>query len=687
VNKTFSKLWFFWFASILLWLKTHFVQRLYFDLPVKSLFQEMILLISPISSIIFLLWLCLFLSSKRQNGSIVFISIITSFILFANVVYYRFFNDFITLPVLFQISNMGDLGDSALGLMRLSDLFIFADVLLLLTVILVKKPPQMPIRRQSLKYMLAASIAVFLVNWGLAEIVRPQLLTRTFDRQILVKSIGAYNYHIYDIVLNSKTKTQKAFASSSELTDVENYVKEEKPAPPPEEKSDLFGIAKGKNVILISMESTQSFVINNTLFGQEITPFLNDFIKDSFYFEQFYHQTGQGKTSDAEFIIDNSLYPLPRGAVYFTHSQNEYNSTPKILDQYGYYSASFHANDRSFWNRDIMYQNLGYDHFFAKEDYNVTEENSVGWGLKDKPFFEQSVPLMKTLPQPFYAKLLTLTNHHPFRLGEEDQSLPLYNSGDGTVDRYFGTVRYTDQALELFVNRLKEEGLYNNSIIVIYGDHYGISANHNRAMSQFMGKEINPYEHVQLQRVPFIIHIPGVEGKVISRAAGQIDVRPTLLHLLGIEGHNEIDFGHNLFADNQDPLVVLRDGSFITNTHLYTENTCYQARTGLTAQKDACEPYLEKAENQLAYSDKIIYGDLMRFNESIRERSEDPLAGKYHYYFETYKREQDPDDAGQGGEGRVYPPMKEGMPKDMPEILQEKILRLFYEEQKTQSNE
>lgn len=156
------------------------------------------------------------------------------------------------------------------------------------------------------------AIAISFANLGLAETERPQLLTRTFDREMLVKNIGTYNYHLYDLFLQSKSSAQRALADGSELVDIENYIRANYKKP----DEEMFGIAKGKNVILISMESTQSFVINNTVNGEEITPFLNDFIKESYYFENFYHQTGQGKTSDSEFLVDNSLYPLGRGAVF-----------------------------------------------------------------------------------------------------------------------------------------------------------------------------------------------------------------------------------------------------------------------------------------------------------------------------------------------------------------------------------
>ncbi len=543
------------------------------------------------------------------------ISFLSSALLFMNVVFYRFFNDFITVPVLFQTSNMGALGGSAFGLLNLVDILIFMDFFLLAFVFIRMKLPQVSLTGRKLKAVLICGIVVFIVNLGLAEIVRPQLLTRTFDRGILVKSIGTYNYHLYDLFINSKTRAQKAFATSSGFDDAEKYVKLEKPVEEQVKHSDLFGIAKGKNIIVVSLESTQNFVINNTVYGKEITPFLNEFIQESYYFDNFYHQTGQGKTSDAEFMVDNSLYPLPSGAVYFTHSQNEYNATPKILKPLGYYSAVFHANNKTFWNRDIMYQSLGYDRFFSSTDYIINEDNSVGWGMKDIPFVEQTIPLMQSLKQPFYSRLLTLTNHHPFSLSKADEMIPEFGSDDGTVNRYFTTVRYEDEAMKLFINGLKAAGLYDNSIIILYGDHYGISANHDKAMSEYLGKEITPYEHIQLQKVPLVIHIPGTEGKRISRAAGQIDIRPTLLGLLGIEGANEMDFGHDLFVENKDPLVVLRDGSFITANNVYTAETCYRNDGGIEVDSANCAPFIEKAENELNYSDKIIYGDLMRFSE------------------------------------------------------------------------
>ncbi|MBB5324700.1 phosphoglycerol transferase MdoB-like AlkP superfamily enzyme [Anoxybacillus tepidamans] len=615
MGKSIKKHRFLLLATVWLWLKTYIVYKTSFDIEIESWVQELILFINPLSFLLFIFGFSLFMKEKSRNRYIVAMSLFITALLYVNVMFYRFFNDFITLPVLFQTSNMGDLGNSVFELFRFTDLLLFADVVLFAW--LVRKKSSFvsfePVTKKERHVYILTLVAVALLNLGLAEAERPQLLTRTFDRKMLVKNIGMYNYLIYDAVLQSKTKAQRALADSSELADIENYIRANEKAP----NKQLFGIAKNRNVIIVSMESLQSFVINNTVNGQEITPFLNDFIKQSYYFDNFYHQTGQGKTSDAEFLIENSLYPLGRGAVFFTNATNEYNATPEILKNYGYYTAVFHANNKSFWNRDVMYQSLGYDRYFSLNDFDVNEENSVGWGLKDKYFFEQSIAYLKTLPQPFYTKFITLTNHFPFELGEEDRMVPEYTSNSRTLNRYFPTVRYMDESLKLFIESLKKEGLYQNSIIILYGDHYGISENHNEAMAQYLGKqEITPFDHVQLQRVPLIIHIPGVtdrDPKVISKVSGQIDVKPTLLHLLGIDTKNDLHFGQDLFAKDKLDFVVLRDGSFVTKDYVYKDNVCYDKKTGLKTDISYCEPYVEKAKQELDYSDKIVYGDLLRF--------------------------------------------------------------------------
>lgn len=602
-------------AIVLTWLKTFVVYHISFDLKLENIMQHIILLINPLSFILLFFGISLFFTKeKTQRRFILTGATILSIVLYANVVFYRFFTDFITLPVLFQTSNFGDLGGSATSSIYFTDIFYFADVILLF--ILARKIAKLPVQSQVKKihrkayYVFAA--AIFFLNLGLAEIERPQLLTRSFDREMLVKNIGTYNYHIYDAYVQSKSQAQRAFADGSELVEVNNYVR----ANHVENQSPLEGIAKDKNIIVVSMESLQNFVINEEMNGEVITPFLNELTQDedTMYFSNFYHQTGLGKTSDSEFIVENSLYPLGGGAVFFTHGGNTYNSLSERLGENGYHTSVMHANNKSFWNRDMMYKSLNVEKFFDIESYTVEEGQAVNWGMKDIPFFEQSVQLMKDIPQPFYTRMITLTNHYPFTLDEEDKMIPEYDSNSGTLNRYFQTVRYMDESLRVLFDKLKAEGLYENSIIVMYGDHYGISENHNKAMSQYLGEEVTPFVSQGLQEVPLFIHIPdsGLGGERTD-IAGQIDLRPTILHMAGIETSKDIQLGTDLFAEDREQKVVFRDGGFVTEDLVYTKNTCYDAKTGLEIEVATCQEEADAANQELSYSDQLINGDLLRF--------------------------------------------------------------------------
>lgn len=624
MKKRWRTLPLFLLAGILFGLKSYIVYRFVFNIEIDNVLQEVIIFANPfITSIIFFGLSIWFQSAKSQKMFIRYSALVGTTIIYFNVLFYRSFTDFLTIPQLFQTSNLSDLTSSILVLIKWYDILLFLDVFIIWYICSRLSNAFFP-KYQKRNKVLALVISLILLsgNFLLAEMERPQLLSRAFDREYLVKNIGLFYYHVYDIVMHSKMRTQKVLADSNDLKTIKDYIQKEIRS---NKQSELFGIAEGRNIIFISAESIQSFVIDNELHGEEITPFLNRLIRDpdTFYFNHFYHQTAQGKTSDSEFITENSLYPLSSGAVFFTHGQNDYHAMPEILKQHDYQSVVFHANTDTFWNRNQMYESLGIQTFYDKDYYNVTEENEVGWGLKDKEFFTQSMPYLTDLQQPFYAKFITLTNHFPFELEEHERTLEPFNSNSNTLNNYFPTVRYMDEAIEQFFNQLKAADLYENSIIVIMGDHDGISANHNKAMAMYLEKEeISPYDYMKLQRVPFFIHIPGYgKGEKISKVAGQIDVKPTILHLLGIKTDHDIYFGNDLFHDDHKGFIVQRNGSFVSEDYIYAGEICYDRKTGdvlgeeseISNDETPCSEIKEKVEEELIYSDQIIYGDLFRF--------------------------------------------------------------------------
>ncbi|MDQ0257311.1 phosphoglycerol transferase MdoB-like AlkP superfamily enzyme [Evansella vedderi] len=593
-----------------LWLKTFLVSSITFTININQYFEAIIFAVNPLIFLSIIFGLGLFFKPKLQFKYFFTITLLLTSVLYANVVYYREFSDIITLPMLLMSSNMGDLSTSIVALINWFDIFYFLDIIVI-AYFFFKRPVWIKAIKVPFKESKAVITTVLIVITIIISQVNALDKAHAFNRQQLIQSLGLYNFYIYDALVQTQTSTQTVFAEKEDLTSILDFLDEKRVAP----NEDLFGIAEDMNVIVVSLESVESFVIGETLHGEEITPFLNELIEDSFYFENFYYQTGQGKTSDAEFLVNTSLYPLGRGAVFLTHAENEYRGLPQTLANRGYYTANFHANDISFYNRHIMYPNLGYDHTYSFGDYDISLLNSVGWGMKDIDFVEQTMDYMAEIPEPFYSTLLTLTNHFPYELDEEDHFIEPFDSESDIVNQYFPTVRYTDEAMRIMVDRLKEEGLYENTMLVMYGDHYGIAKSHYEELSKFLGKEITLHEEIKLERVPLIIHIPGVEGKILNTISGQVDVMPTLLNLLGIPEGEHIMFGNDLFTKERENFAVLRDGTVITDELIFTNEICLDYETGEERPLDDCEDIREKGLLELYYSDQLIYGDLLRFDE------------------------------------------------------------------------
>ncbi|WP_452595945.1 LTA synthase family protein, partial [Shewanella oncorhynchi] len=161
-----------------------------------------------------------------------------------------------------------------------------------------------------------------------------------------------------------------------------------------------------------------------------------------------------------------------------------------------------------------MYKNMGYQNFFDKSYFDAAGDRSIGYGLKDKLLFKDSVKYLEQMQQPFYAKFITVTNHFPFEMDSEDTDFPKADTADSSVNNYFQSAHYLDQSVEEFFAYLKSSGLYDKSIIVLYGDHYGISNTRNLDLAPLLGKSADDwtaYDDAQMQRVPFMVHIPGVK--------------------------------------------------------------------------------------------------------------------------------------------------------------------------------
>ena len=619
-------------------LKTYFSYYVDFSLGVKGLVQNLILLMNPYSLIALILSIFLFFKGKKAYWFIFIGGFLLTFLLYANVVYFRFFSDFLTFSTLNQASNVESMGGAVSASFKWYDFVYFLDTIVYLFILIFKRSwlDKRVFSKKFVPVVMAASIALFFLNLAFAETDRPELLTRTFDHKYLVKYLGPYNFTVYDGVKTIQNNQQKALASEDDLTRVLNYTKQKNTEPNPE----YYGIAKKKNIIKIHLESFQTFLINKKVNGKEVTPFLNKLStgNDDFrYYPNFFHQTGQGKTSDSEFTMDNSLYGLPQGSAYSLKGDNTYQSLPAILDQKeGYTSDVMHGDYKTFWNRDQIYKHFGIDKFYDATYYDMSDENVVNLGLKDKPFFKASAEYQSKMKQPFYSHLITLTNHYPFTLNSEDASIDKPNTGDSTVDGYIQTAHYLDQALEQYINDLKTKGLYDDSVIMIYGDHYGISENHNNAMEKLLGEQITPAKFTDLNRTGFWLKIPGKNGTVDETYAGQMDVMPTILHLVGIDSKNYLMLGTDMLSKDHNDVIPFRNGDFITKDYKFVNGKVYSNKNNelITTPPKDLEKNKKQVEKDLEMSDDVLNGDLFRFYNNPDFKKINP--SKYDYKIGPY---------------------------------------------------
>lgn len=644
-----TRLGFFTLLAVLLWLKNILAFAVDLKVGLDNALQYFIVAINPIASTLLLLSVALYIRRKTPSYvTMLFIYTVMTILLYANVNYYREFTDFITINTMLGAGKVSSgLGESALRLFRWYDLFYFIDIIGLIAALAFKKIKMQvaPVRARMAFAMTAFSIMIFSGNLFLAESDRPQLLSRTFSNDYLVKYLGVNTFTAYDAVQTYKTNQVRAKASATDLDAVKSYVREHYAAP----DDSLFGIAKGRNVIYIHLESTQQFVINYKLkdangVEHEVTPFLNSLYNSNstYSFDNFFHQVKAGKTSDAETLMENSLFGLDQGSL-FTQlgGKNTFQSAPNILEQtQGYTSAVFHGNVGNFWNRNETYKSFGYDYFFDSSYYDVTDENSFQYGLMDKQFLSQSVQYLEKLQQPFYSKFILVSNHFPYsELSGDESGFPLATTNDKTINNYFATENYMDTAIKEFFDYLKASGLYDNSIIVLYGDHYGISNSRNEELASLLGKTADTwtdYDNAQMQRVPYMIHIPGTtSGGVNHTYGGEVDALPTLLHLLGVDTSKYIQLGQDLLSKDRDQVVAFRDGNFVTPNYTYYGGTLYENATGtaVTEQSDELKAQVKawkkQVEEQLSTSDTINNGDLLRFYTDSGLTTIDP--SKYSY--------------------------------------------------------
>ncbi len=551
---------------------------------------------------------------KQKYKTAVFLAfyILISVVMFADVMYYNYYNQTVSVAQIWQIKNVAKVPKSFVATFIPASILLFTDI-----PVIISSFKRYTIRKMSahkpdkgMRRNLSVLAGIFLFLFVSINPFNNLMIARFTGSEFFVNHIG----DIYD---NTVGRLFEKNINEKEVMDIIDKNKNET------EATELRGIAEGRNVIMIQIEAFQNFLINKSYNNVELTPNLNRLIGgDSLYFDNFYTNIGKGNTADAEFSALNSLYPVIERECYTLYQDNNYDGLPWKLKDRGYQTFAVHGYEGDFWNRKNAYPNQGIDTFYALEDLDSSD--TIGLGISDESMFKQSVSIMKNYNSPFFAFLITLTNHHPFEISESLSEIPILpEDEDSKFAAYLQTSHYTDKAIGMFLDELKAAGLYDNSIIILYGDHHGLNKDmddNDIYMGRFLGRE---YDYDEMMRVPLIIHIPqsGI-NRTISTVSGQIDIYPTLANLLNIDYNPDYVLGQDVVNATEGFVAFtayMLKGSFVTDGVMYEmsrENVfevgrAWNPSTGQELNVSDYEDYYNRAMDLKTASKEILLQNLI----------------------------------------------------------------------------
>lgn len=495
----------------------------------------------------------------KQRGAIIYcvtVNMLYSLILTADLWYYRANWNFLGLRLIIFKDFFNPFKGNIVNPNILDALF-WTDILIILLMLFRKKitAKETPSYKHGF-VSLSLSVVIIILYHFLIDVKdvtngKLKLFQTDWAPHIVMSNLGPIGYHIYESQLTlQKVGIKEDSKAIEEINKWLLYNKETI------SDNEYKGIFKGKNLIFLQIESLENFVIGKSVYGQEITPNLNKMLNSSYYFSNFYEQNAAGNSIDCDMLVNTSTLPLLDSITFLTHAEVKYNSLPKVLKESGYYTVSTHAERGSDWNWGEAHSNgLGFNEQWDIGKYKIDE--LVGFGLSDRSFFTQFGDKLLTLKQPFYGVLPTLSNHGPFNIDNEYRKLKLPEKIDNNyLGGYFQSVHYTDEQIGAFIEKLKEDGLLKNTIVVIYGDHSGVHKYYNDYIQSMPleGSWWRDYE----KKVPLIIYSENLERKEFKTYGGHIDIMPTIAYLLGIDDsyYRDTVMGRVLVNTNRNATII-----------------------------------------------------------------------------------------------------------------------------------
>ncbi|WP_310830025.1 LTA synthase family protein [Paenibacillus pedocola] len=570
----------FYIVAGFIWLKLLLLRGLFFD---RIAWEWIAADLAPVLLIMGIL--TVILPRRMKTGAYWIFNGILSLLLFAASVYFNHFGSVPTYLAFYELNQVFQVKESVESTIQAIDYLFFADLVVMMLYALIRRwqrGPVNPVRSYTAGRATRTQLIVILVAilGGASLSAYSVHAARSITNELVqAESAGFLNY---EVVAAIKAQEDNGLIGTGDIKETIAKVEQLEAGYPYSDKPagtmpEYFGSQKGKNVIVIQMEAFQNFPLHQSLDGQELTPVLNSLAGEGFYFPHVYQQIGPGNTSDAEFMSNTSIYPIGTLAMSTGFGDRELPSLPRLLRDKGYEAYTFHVNKVGFWNRNELYPALGFNGYYDKGSFKNDHFNA--FGASDEQLYITAVEKLAELKQkgtPFYAQLVTASSHHPFKIPDDYKRITLPdNLQDTMLGDYLTAINYTDYAVGTLIDGLKQQGLWDNTVLVLYGDHFGLQPQDvpPEQVEEALG---TPYDsRISRFNIPLIVHVPGMtQGQTVERTGGQLDILPTVANLLGVSLKDEgfTAFGHDLLNIGRNVVGMryyLPTGSFFNDEIMF----------------------------------------------------------------------------------------------------------------------
>lgn len=505
---------------------------------------------------------------KYKKPITLFIAFLLAFGLYLDLLYFRFFQSLPTFGLMDAINQTGDIAPEVSTLVKWTDFWLFLDLIILLgfegfarlsgKLSWQREYREAKVGRGEKGFVVGVLFILLALSVTFSVIPAPHqkladALSWSFETKYNTRFFGIMGGHIIDgyRFVDEKLTTISPQEKKSVIGWVGKNLKKESPRTP------YTGVAAGKRVIIVQVESLGNFVIDGKYGGKEVTPNLNKFKKGSYYFSNNRFVIGSGHTSDTDLVINSSLYPLYDSAAFVRFGKDDFSGLPKALAGSGYTSSAYHAYNRNFWNRSVAFKSLGYHRFYAAESFPKGTMINMN-GLNDSDFLSKTADYIKEGPKKSLSYTITLSSHYPFTITPQTKGLGLNpDSLPAFVGGYLENINYTDRAIGSFFEKLKNQGLYDDSLIIFLGDH-------SPTMNDFSsGNLAFKMDSEDTKKAPLFIKLPGQKvGVEETGISTDMDIMPTILDLLGVKSTG-IMFGQSLFLPKAKALPRCSEGEVI----------------------------------------------------------------------------------------------------------------------------